>query len=375
MKLRTLAGLVVALALAAPAGAVAAPANVAVRVEGTAGTVVPRTAVRTTTAAVNKDGQAGHDCSGTSAAGALDRATGGDWAGTWFDGLGYAATRIRGQTADPSREFWALWVNYRFSDVGLCDAELQNTDDVLLFLDCFGAGCTSPKPLRLSRVPAEAPAGGAATVKVETFQTSGTFPDPTVTQAVPAPAATVRVGARTFTTGADGTARISFAGDGPVEVQATKANHVRSAIERTCVACGPSAPPPAGGRPVAPDTTAPRGRILGIREGQRFRRRKAPRVLRGTVTNDPSGIRTVKLRLTRQLGRRCWYFSGSRERFLARRCGTRHVFKVGDGSKWSYLLPERLRRGRYVLDVIAMDRRRNRDVLQRGRSRVVFHVR
>ncbi len=142
-------------------------------------------------------------------------------------------------------------------------------------------------------------------------------------------------------------------------------------------ACRAATPPPPPGSPTpqpsAPDTSAPLGRILGIREGQRFRR--GPRVLRGTVGTEPSGIKAVKLRLTRQVGKRCWYFSGSKERFLRRACGTRHAFKVGEQADWSYLLPSRLQRGRYVLDVIAMDRRRNRDVLERGRSRVVFHVR
>jgi hypothetical protein len=41
----------------------------------------------------------------------------------------------------------------------------------------------------------------------------------------------------------------------------------------------------------------------------------------------------------------------------------------------SYLLPHRLRRGRYVLDVIAVDGAGNREPLARGTSRVVFFVR
>ena len=84
MKLRSpaglAAGLVSAALLAAPAAA-PGQAPVTVRVEGSTATVLPRTQVTTTTTPVNKDGQPGHDCTGTSAAGALERATGGSWPG------------------------------------------------------------------------------------------------------------------------------------------------------------------------------------------------------------------------------------------------------------------------------------------------------
>ena len=369
MKLRSpaglAAGLTAAMLLAAPAAA-AAPANVQVRAEGTTATVVPRTPVTTTTAAVNKDGQPGHECTGTSAAGALERATAGDWGGTWFAGLGYSVDRVRSVSSDPASQYWALWVNYRYSDVGICDAELQTGDDVLLFVDCFGAGCTSPKPLRLSRVPATAAPGASAGVLVETFQVSGF---PSVTQAVPAAGATVSVGGRHFTTGADGVAAVTFAGSGPVTVQATKADHVRSAREQTCVtagndgACGTLQPSP-------PDRTAPVATIAGLRDGKVFRRRRAPRELRGTVSADPSGLWAVKIRLTRRLRGTCWYFSGTRERFLKRTCGKRYAFKVGDRADWTYLLPSRLPRGRYVLDTYAIDNAFNRGEKQTVRFRV-----
>jgi hypothetical protein len=156
MKLRSpaglTAGLVVSMLFAAPAVA-AGPATVHVRAEGPAGTIVPRTAVTTTTATVNKDGQAGHDCTGTSAAGALDLATAGDWAGgQWFDGFGYLVDRIRSLSAD-STHYWSFWVNYKFSDLGVCGAEMEPGDDVLLFFDCFGAGCTSTPARGENAVP------------------------------------------------------------------------------------------------------------------------------------------------------------------------------------------------------------------------------
>ena len=50
-------------------------------------------------------------------------------------------------------------------------------------------------------------------------------------------------------------------------------------------------------------------------------------------------------------------------------------FAIGDKADWSYLLPARLGKGRYVLDAIAIDGAGNRTPLQRGTTRVVFTVR
>ena len=115
--------------------------------------------------------------------------------------------------------------------------------------------------------------------------------------------------------------------------------------------------------------------ITGIRTGQRFTRKRAPRTLQGSVAADPSGLRAVKLSLTRSAGGRCQLYSPSQERFRNSRCGRRVNFKIGDRQDWSYLLPERLGKGRYVLDAIAVDKLGNRDQLARGRNRVVFFVR
>jgi hypothetical protein len=357
-----LAGLVLAVLLAAPAHAAAA-ASVTVRAEGLTSTVVPRTAVTTTTTPVNNDGTAGHECTGTSGLGALDRATAGDWKGTWFGpGNGYFVDRVLRESADSSSTYWNFWLNYKPSNLGLCQVELQPGDDVLLYIDCF-AGCAPRTPLRLSRVPATASPGSTAAVLVETFSAADGTPSP-------AAGATVRVGTREFTAGSDGIAQVTFEGSGPVSLQATRSGGVPSATEQTCVttgsdgACGSALPSP-------PDRTAPTASILGIRDGQVFSRRRAPRELRGTVSADPSGLWAVKIRLTRRHKGTCWYFSGSREQFLKRTCGKQHAFKVGEESEWSYLLPARLPRGRYVLDTYAIDR-----VFNRGEeSRVVFRVR
>jgi hypothetical protein len=361
MKIRSRAGLaagVVAATLCAAPAQAAAPATVTFRAEGRQSTFVPKTVVTTTTTPVNKDGT--HSCTGTSAAGALERATAGDWGGTWFDGFGYGVDRIRAESSDPDSTYWALWINYRYSQTGACGTELAPGNDVLFAIDCF-AGCNPRGPLRLSRVPRLARPGSTADVLVEAFDISG--------PQGPAAGATVRAGGRDYTTGADGIAHVTFSGQGPVNVRATQADHVPSATEQACVttgtdgACGSVLGSP-------PDTTAPLAAIDGIRNGQRFSRRRAPRELHGTVSADPSGLWAVKIRLTRRLGQRCWYFSGTRERFLKRTCGKRYAFKVSDQPTWSYLLPARLPRGRYVLDTYAIDNAFNRGAKQTVRFRV-----
>jgi hypothetical protein len=178
----------------------------------------------------------------------------------------------------------------------------------------------------------------------------------------------VTVGGQQFTTGSNGIANVTFAGSGPVSLRATMADHVPSATESTCLTngsdglCG-SVPPP--------DTAAPTAKITGIRNGKTYSRRRAPRELTGTVTADASGLWAVKIRLTRRYKGTCWYFSGSKEQFLKRTCGKKYAFKVGDRADWSYLLPRRLPRGRYVLDTYAIDNAFNRG----EESRLVFRVR
>jgi hypothetical protein len=367
----TVAGLLAAAVLAAPA--LAAPANVTVRVEGDAQTLVPRKVVTTTATPVGKPGQP--TCDGTSALGALDVATGGAWDGPYFDGLGYSPATIMGETHDAaSMSYWAFWLNDAYAASGLCAQQLQQGDSVLLVPECYAAGCTPASPLRLSGVPATAAPGVAVTVKVDelTPPSGGSGP----TTSAPAAGATVTFGGATAETGTDGSAVLTFSGAGPQVVQATKAGHVRSATESTCVttgidgACGSSLPagqqPPAGS---AKDTTAPTATLSGLENGKVFSRKRAPRVLRGTVSADPSGIKSVRLSILRKHKGRCWAFDGRSERFERHRCGGSRSFRIGDRAEWSYLLPKRLPRGRYTIRVAAIDKAGN-DAATETRIRV-----
>ena len=342
--------------LAAPASA----ANVTVRVEGEAQTLVPRTAVATSESAVGKPGQP--TCAGNSALGALDSVTGGDWDGPHFAGLGYALETLKGEThAASTSSYWAFWINHNYSNLGVCDQPVSDGDDLLFVPECYAAGCVPSSPLRLSGVPAVIAPDTTVVVKVEAY-TSGSL-EPT-----PAAGATVSFGGATTTTRADGTAVLSFTGAGISAVQATKTGHVRSATESTCVTnaadgnCG--SPPPAGGV-LGPqeDRFAPSASFSRLTYLRVFKRKRAPRKVAGTVTPDPSGLAEVRLSIMRRVGGRCWTFDGAAsERFKRGRCAAWRSFTIGDRADWSYLLPKRLRKGRYVIRVVAVDKAGNDSV-------------
>lgn len=376
------AGLLSLLGGASPA--FAAPASVTVRVEGAAATLVSETQVATTAAPVRKQADPAQICSGTSAGGALESATGGDWGGYYDTAFGQTVERVRTESytiRPPSSRYWALWVNNRPASAGICTTELQTGDEVLLFADCASVACVSQKPLVLS-APSTARRGRPIATRVEeiTAGFDASF-NPTLSRD-PAAGATIAGAGPAVTTGADGTATVTPDRAGALTLTATKPESVRDAAP-LCVSdgddgsCGTVRPSAPAVVPAAPrrDTVAPAARLGGIREQQRFSSSRAPRELRGTVAADPSGLATVKLRLTRRDRGRCAYLSGRKERFVRTRCGRSFFFAIGDRAEFSYLLPERLSRGRYVLDVIAVDRAGNRDRLARGRNRVVFTVR
>ncbi len=286
--------------------------------------------------------------------------------GSWSTSFGSPSfTDIAGEDVQfnsSTNEFLGEYKNEAFASFGSCGDPVASGDRVL-----FAYGDGSEQLLAMTG-PSRARPGESVTVKVT--DSSGT--------AVPG----AKVG--DATTGDDGTAAVGpLTQRGDNDLKATKDDAIRSNRVRVCVtdgadgACGTTVPgqPAAPPAPVARDTAAPAARIAGIRSGQRFKRKRAPRTLRGTASPDPSGLRAVKLSLTRSSGGRCQLYSPTQERFRPSRCGRRVNFSIGDRESWSYLLPKRLGKGRYVLDAIAVDKLGNRDRLARGRNRVVFFVR
>jgi len=375
MKLRSLTGLaagLTALALAAPAAA--APVTVDLRIEGPTRTLYEGPVTTDVRTFRFTGDPAAHQCDGTTTGGpqpapvptrgavlaAASEGTPFAIAGSWHPDFGASFSSIAGESVafDPATSRYLVeYENGAPAMLGACADDARSGDDVLF---AYGTGS---EPLLELTGPATAQLGQRVTVRVADARSG-------------APVAGADVGGAL--TAADGTASVGpFANRGANDLKATKGGTIRSNRLQVHVsdgaAPGGSAPPP--GSTTGPDREAPIARIAGLREQQRFSRRRAPRELRGRVEADPSGLRAVKLSLTRRVRGRCSLFSGRRERFLPRRCGKRYAFKIGDDPSWSYLLPKRLGRGRYVLDVIAVDRAGNRDVLARGRNRIVFHVR
>jgi hypothetical protein len=354
------------LALAAPA--LAGP-SVTIRVEGKAKTLAEEQRLAT------PDGQvptSTGSCSGATALGALHAVVAGDWSGNGSFGTEFVE-RIRDENypLGATPDGWTFWVNHREAQEGPCDYDVQEGDDILYLVsrcEFDGTQCANPPvlPLELG-APATGSTGSPGELTVVRYDPQG--------NAAPVQDARITGPGVNATTGADGKASVTFGQAGEIVLKADKPGLVRSAAEKVAVS-RPGEPPVTPAGPVAlPDTAAPVARIRGIRSGQRFKRRKAPRTLRGSVTPDRSGLRAVKLSLTRSSGGRCQLYSPTKERFRRSRCGRRVNFSIGDRQDWSYLLPKRLGKGRYVLDVIAVDKLGNRDTLARGRNRVVFFVR
>ena len=350
-----LAGLVLALLLTAPA---AAGPTVTIRIEGETRTLLERTQVTLPDTPPPVPG----GCPADSVGAAIEVAT----AGNWNRGI-FASEILDESHTFTHSDYWAEWVDrgagYKFGH-GICNDILVNGNDVVMVADVsdsmtFG---TTVNPMAVEGVPANVQRGTPFTVTVVDYRAPTGSPDEGVR--TPVAGATVAAGGVTATTGSDGRATLTLPTSGVTTLKATKAGNAPSGRLSVTVTDEPVAALP-------PDTTAPVAKIDGIRNGQRFTRRRAPRELSGTVSSDPSGLWAVKIRLTRRYKGTCWYFSGSREQFLKRTCGKQYAFKVGEQTEWSYLLPARLPRGRYVLDTYAIDRAFNRS----EESRLVFRVR
>jgi len=371
-----LAGLALAvLALLVPASvAVAAPVTVNLRVEGATTTLFDGPVTTDAKTVVNTTSGGGpHPCdvgenanpntatrAGNAFTAVLDgaAASGAVVDATWFPstpvGGDFFLTQF-GPDAQTTSAFWGVAVNFTGLMVGGCQFAVSPGDDVLWAYDFF----SKTHLLKLTG-PTTASVGGTITVNVVDGQ-NGT------------PMAGATVGGAT--TDAAGNARVTLTTPGLQRLKAEEPSSVRS--NALVVAVGAAAQAQAGVAGATVDRTAPRARLLSPRSGHTYRFAKfSPRLIHIAVAESGSGVRTVKLRLTRRVGDRCFSYSGKRERFLGAKCGSGFFFTVSDRADFTYLLPARLPRGHYVLDVSAIDKSFNRDsVGDRGRNRSVFDVR
>jgi hypothetical protein len=373
-----------AFALAGAPSALAS-ANVTVRIEGIDKTLLAPAQVTTDGATtVVKDGNSEHSCSGASAAGALQLATGGSWNGEWFGGFGYSAETILGEThafepGAAANYFWSYWLDNKASSVGICEGELQPGQSVLFFPECFsetGACPAPPNPLGVSAPPV-AERGAPVAVTVTSY-------DNVSGAASPAAGATVAGGGASATTDALGHATLAIAQAGSIQLQVSAPGAVRTETT-VCVhngndgTCGTTSP--SGASTPAPGVAAAYkgpyavvAQATGVQDGHFYAHGRGPKVLAGTIATH-SSVASVSLKLRRSYRGRCFAYDGVAERFKRAHCGEGSFFSVGSAPSFSYLLPGALAPGRYVLDMQATDAAGNRTTLARGTSRIVFYVR
>jgi hypothetical protein len=400
MKKQILGLLVGGLTLAATASPALA-AKVSVEIEGQTKILAPT--VVTTPSSVNKDGT--NTCDGNTAMGALDVAVSGDWSGS-YSFNSYSVETLLGESHPfGTAAYWTFYVNGNYANAGPCGIQVQDNDKVLYYAgeNAFVDGVGGFDEPVLLTAPATAEPGVPFTVTARNAVT--TF-DPSYTGTThfePAAGATVQGGTAAVTTAADGSAKVTVP-SGPYTLVVTNGNRAPGRIsgcattgsdglcgstQLVCPAgsnpCGTTTTPPvpcvttgSDGFCGSPDKVVANAAITAVTEGKKFKKGAGPRELSGKVANDGSGLADVRLRLTRNDGGKCATYDGKTEKFKAlKKCGAaRGVwFSVGAKPEFTYLLPSKLGRGRYVLDVEVTDKAGNTTKsLARGTSRVVFFV-
>jgi len=216
------------LALSLPS-AEAIPAGVTVRVEGPHSTLVPPTLVVTVPGSVVKDGVAADSCSARSAAGALERATKGNWKGTWSKSLkGYFVDAIDGVAPAGSADFWAFWIDDKPASAGICGVDPHPGQSILFFIDCYGKTCPKNAGVLGATAPAVVRPGRPFSVAVTAYADSNGKPSPEA-------GASISGGGANATTGAGGSARITLGHTGRVTLRISAPHAVRTEVS-VCVA-------------------------------------------------------------------------------------------------------------------------------------------
>lgn len=215
-------GSVLALLTASAPAVAGTPATVSVRVEGESSTLLPLKTVTTNTTPTPAPG----NCPGTTAAGALQLATEGNW-----DHEAYIQT-ILGEThewtmSDP--RYWAVWINDKYAEEGACTLQLHEGDRLLFLVDRATAPEYNPTvfPLELSGAPTEITQGESATVTVNKYSTAGV--------ASAASGVAVKGGETTVTTESAGHATVKFNALGTAHLRGTKSGFAPTASVAVCV--------------------------------------------------------------------------------------------------------------------------------------------
>jgi hypothetical protein len=199
----------------------AAAAGVTVRVEGKSRTLLAQTAPLTGLTKVMRDG---HLCSATTGAAALQRATRGNWSGSWSSSLSdFEVLKIKGETDSYSttKSYWEVFVNDTPASTGICGMKLKGSENIL-----FAAVGNTEKPGDPIGIVSAMPASGGTpgSVKVVAYSAKG--------KAAPLAGATVTVNGKSAgTTNAQGVASIPSTATGKLDVVVSKTGYIRDEQE------------------------------------------------------------------------------------------------------------------------------------------------
>jgi hypothetical protein len=241
---RALPGALVLLSMAVPATAAAVPVTVNLRVEGATQTIfegpvitdVHQVKTPSDTEARTCDGSGVGLPSAPTAIGALDDAARGGaftWDALWDAGFSdyYPFLRIGPNAIDSSTHYLAFYLNWAYAETGGCGQHVRQGDEVLFAYEDF-----QPSPILRLSGPGAATTGQNVALRVVDGLTS-------------APQAGVSVGGAT--TGADGTAMLSFAQRGIYRLKADAPGAIRSNLLVLCV------DPPGAAQCSSGDTAGP----------------------------------------------------------------------------------------------------------------------
>jgi hypothetical protein len=367
--------------------------------------------------------------------GALDAATGGDWAGQWSEQTGWSIERIKAVNEAPGAgRVWATYLNGAYLNAAPCTQAVADGDSILFFPRCTTATaqCFSGGPLRIDVPPTT---GLGAPLSVQVWETTTTFNDAGIgtSQLLPGVKATVfGPNGSAATDQYFGVGVLMFTEPGPAVVSASRAGRVPDRAE-VCVTdgtdgfCGTSVSPHVPFDPLAfcqtsgddglcntVDKRGPTGHINTPAQAKTFAATARPRFLRGTVDSDPSQVEEVRLRLLRQsrilvtkvvtrkvtVKRRvngkivtkrvrrkmrvrvrqttCYLWNAPKSdwrRLKSCKVVPNEWFKADGAEVWSYEFLQALPGGRYTLDAKAVDGAGNVDgATELGRNRVTFTV-
>ena len=147
---------------------------VSVRVEGLKKTRLLATLISGRRGWITKGGTPRGQCSGKSAAGALDVATRRDWAGSWS--AKYQALSVIGILGErhtfKSPDYWSVWVNDKYASSGVCGIPLKHGEQLLFAAE---PESTTWYPTVLG-APRSATANHSFTVKLADYGSSGKKP-------------------------------------------------------------------------------------------------------------------------------------------------------------------------------------------------------